>query len=437
MNWRSSLGLGDSAKKQPNSGGERNTVSPRNGATELVVVDKHRSPITTLVLSFADVQSEAESMVGADGDPIAAMQTLVQQRLRDADAELSDKSLTDLRKAVSKAAMNSTTAVPRIELVGSRVERTPSVSSRSEAPSLPSELFDKVLVYPNDRAQRQYEMLVGLDDTKKRLEKEAIVLTQPKLLEEWALKKHGTTKLRALATIDHGAPLIIFAGDVGAGKTAIAESFGDAVARKIGTQVFMMRLSIQTRGSGFVGDMTKQIIGAIRMAESEARRTGRVTILLLDEADSLAESRETKQMHHEDRAGVNALIQGVDRLRGSGLPVLVVFCTNRLDSIDPAIQRRAADVFRFPRPNPQQRRAHLERLLGDVGFSEVQWLELVDLTGPLDGREYGFTYSDIADRLVRTAVIEAFPDMRMSFEIVKSAAKEMVPTRPFGALHSD
>ena len=40
-----------------------------------------------------------------------------------------------------------------------------------------------------------------------------------------------------------------------------------------------------------------------------ASRSGRgAVILLVDEADALAQSREAAQMHHEDRAGVNAFL---------------------------------------------------------------------------------------------------------------------------------
>ncbi len=91
--------------------------------------------------------------------------------------------------------------------------------------------------------------------------------------------------------------------------------------------------------------------------------------MLIDEGDALTQSREATQMHHEDRAGVNAFIRGVDRLAEQHLPVVVILCTNRLSSIDPAVQRRAADIFRFVRPNGSaQRRAVLETHLTEAGL---------------------------------------------------------------------
>ncbi len=38
-----------------------------------------------------------------------------------------------------------------------------------------------------------------------------------------------------------------------------------------------------------------------------------------------------------------------------------VLCTNRLTSIDPAVLRRAAEIFEFRRPNEVQRRAVVEQ----------------------------------------------------------------------------
>lgn len=130
---------------------------------------------------------------------------------------------------------------------------------------------------------------------------------------------------------------------------------------------------------------------------------------------------------------MNALIQGLDHhLRGAGVPALVVFCSNRVESVDPAVRRRAVSVVQFRRPDEIQRREQLQRLLGDLPLAEEEWDVLVDLTGPRKGRKYGYTYSDIADRLVRTAVLDAFPDDQITFGLLKRIAEETDPTRPFG-----
>jgi AAA+ superfamily predicted ATPase len=156
-----------------------------------------------------------------------------------------------------------------------------------------------------------------------------------------------------------------------------------------------------------------------------------VTILLIDEADALAQSREMAQMHHEDRAGVNAIIRGVDDLAAKQLPVLVIMCTNRLSAIDPAVRRRAAVTVEFQRPNDVQRRFVLERVFGEAGFSSTEIDVLVDGTGPTGGRSYGVTFSDLVQRFIPAVVLECFPDNAVTFSTALSIAKEFVPTPPF------
>ena len=132
-------------------------------------------------------------------------------------------------------------------------------------------------------------------------------------------------------------------------------------------------------------------------------------ILLVDEADAIAQSREESQMHHEDRAGVNAFIRGIDRLANAGLPAAVIMCTNRPGALDPAIRRRAADILPFSRPDTAQRAAVLEPLRG-LGFSESQIVDVVKATGARNGVEYGFTFSDLTQRLLPAIVLDAYPD---------------------------
>ena len=149
----------------------------------------------------------------------------------------------------------------------------------------------------------------------------------------------------------------------------------------------------------------------------------------------LTQSREEGQMHHEDRAGVNAFIRGVDRLAEKRLPAVVVLCTNRLAAIDPAVQRRAAEIFEFRRPDVTQRRAVLETPLQEAGLSSCQIDELVQMTGPLAETEMGYTFSDLTQRLLPTLVLDAYPDRAISFERAVEIVNGMKPTIQF--LHKE
>ena len=135
-------------------------------------------------------------------------------------------------------------------------------------------------------------------------------------------------------------------------------------------------------------------------------------------------------MHHEDRAGVNAFIRGVDRLCEQRLPVAVVLCTNRLGALDPAVRRRAAEVFEFSRPNDAQRRAILQGPLSEVGFTTRDVDRVVAETGPGNGA-FGFTYSDLTQRLLPLLVLDAYPDGPISVPRALELLRELSPTPPF------
>lgn len=300
-----------------------------------------------------------------------------------------------------------------------------------------SGIFSSVRDYPDPEADRRFDHLVGLDEMKARLRKEARLLLDPDSLRAWAGQYHSKD-IRIAGLFRTRPPLFIFAGDVGTGKSALAENFGSAVARDARLSITFYSLSLSARGSGAVGEMTRLISSAFdqikQVAKAAANKGGKArsgVILLIDEADAIAQSREAAQMHHEDRAGVNALIRGVDDLAGANLPVLLVMCTNRLNAIDPAVRRRAAAVFSFTRPNDAQRTQLLTDALEGLDFSASHIGNLVKLTGPGAQREYGYTYSDIVQRLLPSMVLAAYPDKPITFALASSVVEDNPPTPPF------
>jgi AAA+ superfamily predicted ATPase len=293
-----------------------------------------------------------------------------------------------------------------------------------------SNLFDEVLELPSSTAKRRFEGLVGLDPIKERLLKQATLLLNPDHLREWSERFHGEV-LAVVGRLRDRAPLILLAGDIGTGKTTLAETFADVIARQEKTQVRVMRLSLRSRGRGAAGEMTSTLGMAFDLVRDKAR-LGQMVVLVIDEADSLAQSRELEQMQHEDRAGVNALIRGIDNLVASRLPVLTVMCTNRLDAIDPAVRRRASDSFVLERPDESQRKAVLERVLAGAGLDDQELNDLARLTGDTHGLGYGYTYSDLVDRLIPSAVLAAYPDRPVTFPLLAEQLATVVASKPFG-----
>ena len=306
----------------------------------------------------------------------------------------------------------------------------------STKPNL-DELFERRITYPDIGPQERLARLVGLDDHKIRLTKMLSVLVNPRGLEGWATKQHaGAPAL--LKTVLSRPPLVVLAGDVGSGKTELAETIGDAVARQENIDITLLPMSLSTRGQGRVGEMTQLLSAAFDYTVAEASKLKSSSgaargaiILLVDEADALAQSREAAQMHHEDRAGVNAFIRGIDRLGNGRLPASVIMCTNRLTALDPAVKRRAADILLFERPNDEQRGAVLMTSLGDVGFTRSQIDSLIMATGPQKNRPYGFTFSDLTQRLIPAIVLDAYPSKPLSGARSLEIARGIVPTPPF------
>src|SRR6266436_5410502 len=92
-------------------------------------------------------------------------------------------------------------------------------------------IFEEVREFPDPAAARRYASLVGVEEMKERLLKEARLLFDPDSLTIWSTKHHKQ-RIRLLDLFRDRPPLFLFEGDVGTGKTALAETFGDAVARE-------------------------------------------------------------------------------------------------------------------------------------------------------------------------------------------------------------
>jgi AAA+ superfamily predicted ATPase len=200
-------------------------------------------------------------------------------------------------------------------------------------------------------------------------------------------------------------------------------------------------VNTQVRGTGLVGEMTDLIVQAFTQAEARADALkGAPVLLLIDEADALAAKRADQHMHHEDRAGLNTLLQRVDSLRLGGRRIVVLFITNRPDALDPAVRRRAALRLSFRRPDDAARAELFRQSLPELELTARQVKDLVALTGHDAQKKYGgsFTGSDITDRLLPAALRDAYAAGRpLSAADLLEHARALEPTPPMDGKEGD
>ena len=278
---------------------------------------------------------------------------------------------------------------------------------------------------PSSLAKRE-KTLLGLDVRYARIRDQLRLLLNVDGLGDWN-RKHHSGKLAICDLVAEQYPLVIFHGDVGTGKTAMAECIANKlVAESRSEDSILFKLSNRVRGSGMVGEMGTLIAEAFRKVTQSAGKARRA-ILIIDEGDCLGASRTQDHSHHEDKVAVNTLIQGVDDLRQYGGRIVVILCTNRLSVLDAALRRRAAIIEEFKRPSDDERRQLFQMDLAGLNLPSTQISELVAVTGASGGKR-PWTYSDIRTRLYPAALAKAYPDRPLMFEHLASAAATLHPS---------
>lgn len=286
-----------------------------------------------------------------------------------------------------------------------------------------SELHLLETVHPTKEGLKDYEALFGIDEIKDALVDELTLILDRDRLAAWT-KKHHPQGLGIVNRARSKAPLILLAGDVGCGKTALASCVATPVARALDHRIVCLETPSDIRGIGMVGELSTNITEAFTQAKVKAKSIGR-GILVIDEADDLATRRGQMQAHHEDRAGVNVLIKQIDQLAKGSTPIAVIMITNREDVLDPAVVRRAALRLRFQRPNDDARAAVFRSMLEGTDTTDSQVRELVKLTD----KTPSYTFSDITDRIARLALRWAWKgNQPFGAALLKAAIAEVEPS---------
>jgi SpoVK/Ycf46/Vps4 family AAA+-type ATPase len=260
--------------------------------------------------------------------------------------------------------------------------------------------------FPSPKSLKEWKSLIGLQEEKETLLENLTLLLSPENFQEWLGTFHPEG-IRLSTLINTTTPFVILSGDVGCGKTFLARCIGEPLSEKLDAHITLLESPTDIRGTGLVGDISARISSTFE----EAKKTAAIakngyTLLLLDEGDDIATSREQLQAHHEDRAGVNSLIKELDKLQA--LRVAVILITNRKESLDPALLRRASLHLDFSRPKGKALDLLIENLLEGIKVTATELQQLRDQCN----RNIPYTTSDLIHRVGRKALITAYQQNR-------------------------
>ena len=285
----------------------------------------------------------------------------------------------------------------------------------------------EIIELPNARLIEQEEGLIGFEERYRKVAGQLRLLLEKREVRDWSIGHYGKV-IGACRWAEDRHGLAIFSGDVGTGKTITSECTANRLSRELRREGRLLKVAADIRGSGLHGEMSRRIGEAFSdLAEQAGKR--RVAFLLVDEADAIATERSTEQMHQEEKAGVNFLIQGLDGIRRKEGRAIAFLCTNRVGVLDAAIVRRAACHLVFERPTVEQATELLRQDLAETGISEDQLKLLAERTTSSAGKTgVGYTFSDYRQRLLPEAIARAYPGNRLTWEILQQAAEDIQPT---------
>ncbi|GAB4015186.1 hypothetical protein GCM10028808_39870 [Spirosoma migulaei] len=287
-------------------------------------------------------------------------------------------------------------------------------------------IFENTLELPSDIIQKRTQSLVGFDSKFNRIYSNLKLLLDQDGLAKWSKKFHQT-QLPIIEHLQDKYPLIILSGDAGTGKTISAEAIADKMVRELKKEGFFLKLSTRVRGEGLHGQMGNLVNDAFAELKKQAGKR-RIAFLLIDEADAIASTRSTMQMHQEEKAAVNTLIQKIDEIRELQGRAVVFMSTNRLHFLDEAIIRRASIVLEFERPNKEERIALFEKSLKGLTLTNEELNELAELTGPEKNEGLGFSFSDIRLKILPEAIATCYPDRGLTFNSIKDVVLKVKPS---------
>jgi hypothetical protein len=295
---------------------------------------------------------------------------------------------------------------------------------------------ESMLYYPDDRAASRYAGLVGMEHVKFRVHNELALWLAPERLAEWS-DRHGHHGLVSeLAAPPSRAPVIVLAGDSGTGKTSLAESLGDPLARSLRVKLRAYRVG-PSLGSAQQLDAALRAGFASQAAGVEPTPAVSGHILIYDQQYALETGGASDPRGGPERRGVmDRVVQAAEMLAAGGQPAAVILCVSHPSQVDVAVRRLTSEAFVLARPGAAEREVVLRRLTEGLPMTDAELVRLVRATGPRDGTP-GYTYGDLAQRLMHAAILASYPDRPLTATTLIGVARRLTSTPTAGATTLD
>ena len=282
--------------------------------------------------------------------------------------------------------------------------------------------------HPNKEAKKDFNMLIGIDAQKKELLTTLEMLLDQTKLKDWEKKFHSKG-LPIMALLKTSNPLIILSGEVGCGKTALAQCIGTPLAELMKKPVKVFETPSNIRGGGLVGEISNRITEVFESVKSKLK-DNELGLLIIDEADDIATSRAQNQAHHEDRAGLNVLIKQIDAIQKSNKRLAVIMITNRMTVLDPAIRRRTSLHLLFDRPKDDTLEEVLMWILSGVNYPPAEFDTLVAYCSK---QAIPYSFSDLIQRAAKQALYKSVElQQPLTLQLYTDVLKNTEPTPLLG-----